>query len=595
MCFCHFTRRGFMATALAAPATLQASCASVETWTEPGSRWLDVHCHVFNGSDLPMYEFITRVVFRKQPLPLIAKIAIATLAAGLKHDSPDPGSECRELGATDCPASRGWLAFDRLRVQMQLQERIGPNPSREEPSDSLLSGLQRVQRRSLGTPRDRQDLALLPMAQIEGLEQRQRPERDRDGLALMDAALRAYDIRRTARPSVPASEPELRALDARLRAEPPRSEVARYIAWGNLFGQSRADLVQRLVRLYPARAEVALAPSIVDYDAWIGAPETAPAAQAKVMFALARKSARQGRAPIMPFIAFDPWRALKAEAQGQDPLDLVRTAVEREGAIGVKLYPPMGFRPTGNADAPEPPFDDGFRAFIRSRPCGRPGLAPCGETPGQALDRVMASLFAWCTSAQVPVMAHCAPTNNASDASQDFSNPGFWERVLRANRTLRLNFGHFGGLWDVRAGTNLAWMEHILRLIANADYPHVYADMSYCEPVLYDDADRRAALLALRDLLRGAMAQGGTRLRRRVMFGTDWSMVGREANAGGYPGLLMTAVQDLWPGESGEDFRWRNAARFIGLEHDGEARKRLLASVWRGLPTGPLDRFMPAS
>lgn len=593
MCLCHFTRRGFMATAVAAPATLQTSCAAAQPWNEPGTRWLDVHCHVFNGSDLPIYEFITKVAFREHPLPGFAKILVAALAAGLKYQSPDPGKECGELGANDCPPPRGWLAFNRLRIQMQLEERVGLNSAGDEHPDSLLPGLERMQRRSLGTPRDRDDLALLPTTRIEGMERRELPERDRDGLALMDAALRAYNIRLTSQPTVPASAFELRELDARLRAEPPGSEVARYIAWGNLFGQSRRELARRLIGCFPAGAEVALAPAIVDYDAWLEAGETDPAAQAKVMFALARQSAAQHKPPILPFIAFDPWRALKAEALGQDHLALVRAAVEAQGAVGVKLYPPMGFRPIGNAARPDSSFDRRFGDFIRGRRCGGPGQPPCGETPGQALDRVMGALFRWCESAEVPVMAHCAPTNNTTDESRDYSNPSFWEDVLRVHKTLRLNLGHFGGIWDVRGGTNRAWFQHILRLITNSEYPGIYADMSYCEPVLYGDSDSRAALIALLDLLRGALAQGGTPLRRRVMFGTDWSMVGREANAQSYPSRLVAAVQELWSGDAGEDFRWRNAARFIGLERTGQARQRLLATTWQGQSTAPLDRFIP--
>jgi hypothetical protein len=46
------------------------------------------------------------------------------------------------------------------------------------------------------------------------------------------------------------------------------------------------------------------------------------------------------------FVAFDPVRA-KYEP---DALQVVVDAVRNNGAIGVKIYPPMGFKPCGNSD-----------------------------------------------------------------------------------------------------------------------------------------------------------------------------------------------------------------------------------------------------
>ena len=55
----------------------------------------------------------------------------------------------------------------------------------------------------------------------------------------------------------------------------------------------------------------------------------------------------------------------------------------------------------------------------------------------------------------------------------------------------------------------------------------------------------------------------------------------------------MSAFEGLWSGAAGEDFRWRNAARFIGLNRTGKTRERLLRTIWRGQNSAALDQFDP--
>jgi len=50
----------------------------------------------------------------------------------------------------------------------------------------------------------------------------------------------------------------------------------------------------------------------------------------------------EGQGRIMPFYAVDP--------RPPDPVESVKKAIESQGFVGVKLYPPMGYKPIGNDD-----------------------------------------------------------------------------------------------------------------------------------------------------------------------------------------------------------------------------------------------------
>ena len=100
------------------------------------------------------------------------------------------------------------------------------------------------------------------------------------------------------------------------------------------------------------------------------------------------------------FIGFDPWRQVVDEAQGNTPtaLDVVKTAIETQGFIGVKIYPPMGFRATNNASVPQSTFA---------------GLEPVTipvAGRGTKIDDALMKLYTYCNTNEVPIMAHCAPS-----------------------------------------------------------------------------------------------------------------------------------------------------------------------------------------
>jgi predicted TIM-barrel fold metal-dependent hydrolase len=171
------------------------------------------------------------------------------------------------------------------------------------------------------------------------------------------------------------------------------------------------------------------------------------------------------------------------------------------------MYPPMGFKPIGNVGA---------------------------------IDANLEQLYQWCCDEQVPVTAHCNPSNPAHSSYTDYSSPANWEQVLRRWTMLHLNLGHFG--WG---GRKQGWPTEIARLTAT--YEHLYADIGNHA---LDEIDETLGALG------GLFGSPDTAtIRERFMFGTDWFMV---ASHRGYEAFL-----DRWR----DDYRVAfpdDVERFLG-------------------------------
>jgi predicted TIM-barrel fold metal-dependent hydrolase len=154
---------------------------------------------------------------------------------------------------------------------------------------------------------------------------------------------------------------------------------------------------------------------------------------------------------VHPFVPYDPWSgALDLQAGKADTmLSFVRTAVEVQGAVGVKLYPPMGFRASGNArlSTRQAEFDPPDRPAFRRELEDALGAA---ETGGW-IDRALEGLYRWCQAEGVPILAHTGPSHAGNSEARYYCRafPGYWEPVFRRYPGIRVNLGHFGGLWTV--------------------------------------------------------------------------------------------------------------------------------------------------
>jgi len=504
-----------------------------------GLRWIDVHCHVFNAIDLPMSEFIDRTrLSSKLDLPIWVLVAI--LAGGLQKAAPSASAEAAQLDTQDAtppapPPARDIETALRAMAAPQVAApgaatRYAPVPSRGNA----------VLREALGLPAD-------------------------DGGPLTDA--------------------QYAQLVAHLQSDGGLLDT---MAWANSFALPRNTLIDHLLEQFDPGTRVMLTPALVDYNRWLGITDGSLAEQAmtsmqnqlQVMAAIARWRAREQGLPVFAFAPFDPWRYIEdRKANRPDMLTVAGSFIEDGSIVGFKLYPPMGFAPAANAEVPDAWFPQALQDLA-------------GPHVGVALDQAMDDLFAYCVAGDVPIMAHCANSEFPAAADDQAppnawgATPGFWDRALAKYPTLRLNLGHFGGVWDFGAGarqpatpqdqqdqqTAQQWARDIVDMMVNKPYPNLYADVAFASSMLpaRGGAERQAAWVFLHDMLGGNPALG-----QRLMYGSDWEMVGQAADGNDYARHLLANVADLFPGAAIEDFRWRNAARFLGLGATDRTRARL--------------------
>jgi predicted TIM-barrel fold metal-dependent hydrolase len=309
--------------------------------------------------------------------------------------------------------------------------------------------------------------------------------------------------------------------------------LVRFVRWAKLFCQSRLDLATLYYQFFNGAVDLAV-PMLVDLASGVGGSAQTTLAQQIELFELLSRASMMGLIPgaeklrIHPFVGFDPKRAL----DDGSTLEKVQDAVIKQGFVGVKVYPEMGWSPFQNTAAN----------------AGSPERA-------QALNEILDEFFGWCADNEVPVTAHCNHSNfpDPNSEAANFGSPDEWLHVLEAHRTLRLNLGHFGGAHDTPQAYDWTWT------IANAlaRYGALYADVG-CQRV--DDA----ALMQVHFQVLEKIAET-TSMTDRLMFGTDWYMeaINPDANA------FLTEYQHRFDAAFGSaqsaNFMSANALRFLGF------------------------------
>ncbi|WP_371332105.1 hypothetical protein [Bosea sp. BIWAKO-01] len=154
------------------------------------------------------------------------------------------------------------------------------------------------------------------------------------------------------------------------------------------------------------------------------------------------------------------------------------------------------------------------------------------------------------------------------------ARPKFWKDVLDLPNmsTLRLNLAHAGGLWNFhdKGGANV-WTAEVAAMLADADrrYPNLYADVGDVANFLEgtDDPETRSLVEKMRRLPRAAKA--------RLMYGTDWTFLGRLPGARKYRASFEKVMTDVLGRDYLPGFFYQNAAAFLGLAPGAGTRRRL--------------------
>lgn len=195
---------------------------------------------------------------------------------------------------------------------------------------------------------------------------------------------------------------------------------------------------------------------------------------------------------IIPFAKIDP----RADPQATELWRAVNDLKFR----GIKLYPRLGY-------APDHPV-------------------------------LMEHVYPQAARRGIPVMTHCSRGGVQGRGLPDFfadryTDPAAYIPVMKANPDLRICLAHFGGQRDWQAYVNPErpspyadefdhnWQVAIRRMIASGNWPGLWTDISY---TLFNFEE---FIPFLRLLLLSEDA-AGDKLRRRVLFGSDYYMTTQE-------------------------------------------------------------------
>lgn len=487
---------------------------------------IDSHVHVFNGSDLQVNAFLSRARHIKGLGPILQKLAWA--------GAPTGDEELEELVRI----------ADRLKACDRLQADWLDTRSDEQ---------YKVGRQALIDAAD----------QLENENASLRAESSKAVRQIRDLPERYSDYKSRKSPTAFRSDPVSSAIEGAL-AFILRNFQFRYVnIFDYLFEYSKGR--HRKVDLMICH--------LVNYD-WpiAGGTPTLTSIPKQIELMAQISVLTSGR--VHCFVPFDPFKQIAfdlGEWPYYSPLEEVVRAVAEKGFLGVKLYPTMGFQAYGNSGrSPEFWNRDWIPAVLR-----RPDI-------NVRLDGALKSLYEWCASNGVPIMAHSARSNSPTPDFEDLSGAKGWQEAVRCFPGLRVNFGHFGETSPIEKGTDRA--KSFMSLMNTHAGRHLYADSGYFTEAVSRPQELTAILRTLFESTRG---KGSAALAQRFLYGTDWEMIVLEG--GGVKNYLkdfeqIFSILDQDPnfgaqGKLSDRFFSANAANYLGI-HPGDPNRTRLETFY---------------
>lgn len=266
-------------------------------------------------------------------------------------------------------------------------------------------------------------------------------------------------------------------------------------------------------------------------------------------YALIEKTSLAMKGAIMPMVAFDPWREYDYREKNTDltksPLEVIKKLILNHGFIGIKIYPPMGFKPIDNASTTNWPSD---LPYHRDRKFG------------EIMDTCLKEIYQFCVDQDVPIMAHASPSMYSRPEFEHNSSPDNWRKVLiyvdpdtghMPFKNLRLNLAHSGGIDGVRHQGS--WTMGIVDLCLK--YDNVYMDLSN-----FDDIHKKGN----RKGIQSFFSKLGSNAKRKILYGSDWWMLAKYQKKRKYLAYNLQ-VSNSMTYEEAADFMGNNCLRFLGF------------------------------
>ena len=470
---------------------------------------IDVHAHFFNASDVPVRGFVAECIGHSQEDPVLRRLIelAAPILEAIAGFAPTAGAELQQL-----------RAFDRSIQGLSPAEASQRFATLIETDRTLAAG--RLAKAINGTALERELLALKSSPAA--------PPR-RGSLSATDIRSIVDETRR------PSPRGRIRSLTAS-----PSDVADGFIAFLVYMLSMRASNLETHHDAYASGPDAfgidLVLGSLVDFDYWIDCP---PRSAQDDQVALHARLAEGRPTYFKPLVAYNPWTDIKQKGAG---LARVVRAINHLGFAGVKLYPPIGFKPAGNADHPPP---------TKKR-----------HPDYDELDRVLKVFFDKCAEICAPVLAHAARSNGRDEFHDDFGGPPGWRALIDSYAAdagvATIDFGHFGG------GT---WMQDFALLMQDKYERRLFGDLSYrpeliCPPI--PDKPCLEGRYRLRQALDVTFKDGKT-VADRVMFGTDWLMLSLVKGWPDYPALVLESLQAIASPDEVEKIFGLNAIRCFNL------------------------------
>jgi predicted TIM-barrel fold metal-dependent hydrolase len=485
---------------------------------------IDVHCHVFNGTDLQVEKFLVSVAaghyntFLRKVIQALAK----PLQRAVWRWAPRAGKEREKLGRFPQKVTDEHLAEAYAEAVRETDKAYSEGFAEE-----------------LETSEGQQFLD----AYREYL----------NSLAASDAktaeALQAVS---------PVTElNRLRKAEELLKQLDRERQLADYSV-SSVYGFIRSFFAYRFEHVYYLLHNYGcdhgtvqmIAAALVDYDYPLGAGGNSTPSPLIDQFKVMARISEVFGGRLLTYLPFDPWRVV---FEGPGLFNALSDYIAHGAAIGVKLYPPMGFAPLNNAKVSPPP---------RSWPAQPADFA-------HQLDKALAKLWEFATEFDVPVIAHAERSNAPADDRVGLGSPDNWQAVFARYPKARVCFGHFGGeeLFESKDD----WPKGFLNIVSK--YSNAYGDISYFAEVL-----KRAKVQGLARRLSDFLSGTGE-APKKMLYGSDWEMLALEARSEVYFDRFAQLLSDpkLFKPEIPSRVLSANAEDFLGLHSGQKSRSRLEA------------------
>jgi predicted TIM-barrel fold metal-dependent hydrolase len=539
---------------------------------------IDAHCHLFNGHDLPIYGLLKSVFLEQNVFGVFAIPFALWLAASVEGNSPTYKQENDDL--------------DHL---IENPTAIAKQQTPDQVVEYLERGMTKFieEQTSFGHPKspvtDHNDAFLLELARRFAPTSTLQERLTKNDLLKLrdDQQYRRELIKRIL---------EYKSQKDTLGFFDEFSEyVSQFCRWVGTATSYHSKLADDLSQKFGENSTDELrimTPAIVDFGQWplddwdLYSDDLRTADQQAVLIQKIALVRRTGRA-VHGFIGFDPWRYLQEVKDGapEDSFTVLKRAIEQRGFVGVKLYPPMGFRPYENAKLSRDDFPEDL-------------VDLCNGRPGHALDDTLWMVYDYCDQNELAIMAHCSDSIGSRPGYALRSAPEFWQPVVHKFRKLRLNLGHFGGIWDFYSkpecqteSKNTQWPVKIGEMMKT--YGNLYVDVGDFSGVLDRwDSEKCATKEIFENNLKNLVGNH-PQLRSRMMYGSDWMLLDGEPQNERYYQSMRQKFSDLVGTADVDKFLGQNAAAFLGL-HSGQKTRKRIDAFYRNNQQQPpdFDRYL---